>query len=177
MKRSDGRYAWDAAKAGQNLDKHGISFEDAVEVFDDPLAGTFHDWRHSNFEDRFISIGRLRNGKLVIVAYAILEDAVRIISARRATRADTRRYMDEHDVVNDEPMEDMGDIDTSHHYFVRGLPFRVKRGPEMMRIDDDLRAIYINEKEVNDALRLLVKENRIPHFPRVLRPFTDGSGG
>jgi uncharacterized DUF497 family protein len=51
------RFEWDSAKAARNLRKHGVSFEEAVSVFYDPLAATGHDPDHSEDEERFVTFG------------------------------------------------------------------------------------------------------------------------
>jgi hypothetical protein len=66
--------AWDAAKAEANLARHGISFEEATQVFDDTLAGYFRDDLHSVEEDRYIAVGRAINLRVLIVVYTIRED-------------------------------------------------------------------------------------------------------
>jgi uncharacterized DUF497 family protein len=58
------RFAWDDKKAGSNLVKHAVSFEEATTVFDDPLSDTFPDPDHSLEEDRFIIIGSTESGKI-----------------------------------------------------------------------------------------------------------------
>lgn len=94
------RFEWDAAKNAANRKKHGVSFEEAQELF---TSGADYlelfDEAHSADEDRFIAIGPIRKG-VVLVAYTERnEDTVRIISVRRATAMEAklfRRQM-EHD--------------------------------------------------------------------------------
>jgi uncharacterized protein len=59
----------DPVKATQNHRKHGVSFHEAATVFADPLAVTYHDPHHSLSEERFITVGMSRNGRVLIVAY------------------------------------------------------------------------------------------------------------
>lgn len=79
---------WDAVKNKVNQQKHGVSFEEAVTVFYDPLARLGHDPDHSTEEDRFILIGYSRKNQLLFVVHVYKESAntVRIISARKATK-------------------------------------------------------------------------------------------
>ncbi len=63
------RFAWDETKATSNLAKHGISFEEATTVFDDPFSDTFPDPDHSLEEVRFIIIGAAESGKILVVAH------------------------------------------------------------------------------------------------------------
>ena len=86
------RFEWDPNKAKANIKKHGISFEEATTVFGDPLSITIFDSDHSNGEDRFITVGMSAKEHLVVVVHADRTNGVRIISARRATRAEGREY-------------------------------------------------------------------------------------
>lgn len=70
----------------------GISFREAVTVFGDPLAWTFPDPDHSREEERSVTIGTSRLGKVLVIAHTERSGAVRIISARRPTRQERRFY-------------------------------------------------------------------------------------
>jgi uncharacterized DUF497 family protein len=85
-------YAWDPDKAGANLKKHRVSFEEAASVFLDPEALTFFDPDHSDEEDREITIGRSARRRVLFVAHGARGDRIRIISARRATRQERNQY-------------------------------------------------------------------------------------
>jgi uncharacterized protein len=85
-------FQWDTAKAKENLRKHGVSFEEAVSAFDDPLALTIDDESHSFDERRFITIGESKVGRLILVCHTIGEENVRIISARTPTRGERKDY-------------------------------------------------------------------------------------
>lgn len=85
---------WDAVKAEANYRKHGIRFEDAARVFDDPLAVSAQD-RVENGEQRWRTIGQVGGCLLLLVAHTVRIDAVevvRIISARRVDRKERKRY-------------------------------------------------------------------------------------
>lgn len=86
------RFEWDDAKAAANLRKHGVSFEEAASVFFDSLAYTFDDPDHSSGEHRFVTFGFSQVGRLLVVAHAERGRAIRIISARRATRHERGIY-------------------------------------------------------------------------------------
>jgi uncharacterized protein len=86
------KFEWDPQKAALNLKKHGVSFEDAAAVFGDPLAGTIPDPEHSTEEPRFITIGVTLAQRLLVVVHTDRADRIRIISARAATRAETKKY-------------------------------------------------------------------------------------
>ena len=62
-------FEWHEEKAQQNLKKHGISFEEAKTVFNDPLSITIADSQHSDDEERYIDIGLSNRGQLLIVVY------------------------------------------------------------------------------------------------------------
>ena len=85
-------FEWDRTKASANLKKHKISFEEASSVFGDPMAITIDDPQVSSAEYRFITIGRSVLGLLVVVVHTDRNDKIRIISARKATRAERSQY-------------------------------------------------------------------------------------
>ena len=86
------RVEWDARKARDNLRKHNVSFEEASSVFLDPLSATGQDPDHSVDEKRFVTFGVSSSGRLLVVAHAEREDGIRIISARRVSRAERKLY-------------------------------------------------------------------------------------
>jgi uncharacterized DUF497 family protein len=83
---------WDDQKAAANQRKHGVSFMEATTALEDPLSITFWDPDHSNGEFRFLTFGRSSTGRILVVAHTDREEAVRLISARRATRSERRAY-------------------------------------------------------------------------------------
>jgi uncharacterized protein len=83
---------WDPRKAATNLRKHGIDFHEAATVLDDPLSTTFPDADHSLDEARFLTIGAAPSGRILVVAHTDRGDAVRLISARRATPRERKFY-------------------------------------------------------------------------------------
>jgi hypothetical protein len=85
-------FEWSAGKATENLRKHGVSFEDAADVFLDPLATTFPDPDHSTDERREITIGHTIRQRLVFVAHCERGKRIRIISARMATQSERQQY-------------------------------------------------------------------------------------
>jgi uncharacterized DUF497 family protein len=86
------KFEWDDDKARSNLAKHGVAFEEATTVFADSFAITFVDERHSREELREIIIGHSQFGQLLLVSFSERLGAVRIISARKATRNERRTY-------------------------------------------------------------------------------------
>ena len=83
---------WDDKKARINLKKHGVSFEEAKTVFDDPLYVDFYDPHHSYNEHRFILLGESIQDRLLFVSYMERNNVIRIISAREATQSERKAY-------------------------------------------------------------------------------------
>jgi uncharacterized DUF497 family protein len=85
-------FQWDPAKAEVNLRKHGLSFEEAAELLsgEADYLEIYDDWHED--EDRLIAIGPIRRGVIVVVHTELLDDAIRIISARLATRRETQLF-------------------------------------------------------------------------------------
>lgn len=83
---------WDGVKAATNLQKHGVTFEEARSVFGDPLAFIFDDLNHSGEETREIIVGHSDRHRLLLVSFTERLEAVRIISARPATKQEQRDY-------------------------------------------------------------------------------------
>jgi len=85
-------FEWDPAKADANFRKHGVSFNEAVTAFADPLALLLPDPAHSSNEERYLALGRTDRDRLVVVAFAERPPRTRLISARLATRGEHRQY-------------------------------------------------------------------------------------
>lgn len=88
------RFEWDEAKNEINKRKHGISFEEAREVFADDDAILFDDPDHSEGEFRFLIIGMIKSSRICIVShcYRDNDEVIRLISAREATRNEKKIY-------------------------------------------------------------------------------------
>jgi uncharacterized DUF497 family protein len=86
------RFEWDEKKADENLKKHGVGFDEAKTVFNDPFSITIYDPEHSVDEYRYIDIGLSSKGRLIVVSYSERGKNIRIISSRKATRKETRDY-------------------------------------------------------------------------------------
>lgn len=87
-------FEWDLSKALKNVEKHGISFSEATTVFSDENAILFDDPDHSEEENRFNLIGISSSAKILIVChcYRNNDEVIRIISARKATKTETKQY-------------------------------------------------------------------------------------
>ncbi len=90
------KFEWDDYKNDINKKKHGLSFEEAIEVFGDENAILFDDPDHSIEEDRFLIIGAIRSAKICIVShcYRDNDNVIRLISAREATKSEKRVYQE-----------------------------------------------------------------------------------
>ncbi len=91
------QFEWDPIKARSNHKKHGVPFERAAAVFNDPQALSIFDESHSTFEERWITLGLDSTGMLIVVCHTFEDEheykvRVRIISARRATKKEIQRY-------------------------------------------------------------------------------------
>lgn len=84
-------FEWDGQKAEANLKKHEVSFDEAKTVFDDSLFVIFADPDHSVEEKRFI-MGESDQNRLLVISYTERPPATRLISARKATRAERKKY-------------------------------------------------------------------------------------
>jgi uncharacterized protein len=85
-------FQWDPIKAASNVEKHGISFEEAVTVFGDPLALTILDPDHSVGEFRLLTTGLSRSHMLLVISHTERSNEIRLISARLATRQERKIY-------------------------------------------------------------------------------------
>lgn len=85
-------FEWDPNKDESNRAKHGVSFAEASTAFFDPLSSTIGDPDHSDDEERYLLIGVSSSRRLVVVAHTDRGEAVRLISARLATRRERQSY-------------------------------------------------------------------------------------
>lgn len=87
-------FEWDERKAAINLDKHGVSFEAALDAFSDPYARVTPDIKHSDNEERFFLIGMDLANRVLTVCHCERRGgaSIRIISARKSTKSEERQY-------------------------------------------------------------------------------------
>ncbi len=83
---------WDEEKAKSNLKKHGVSFEEAATIFNDPKIATISDPDHSEDEERDVSLGMSVIMRLLAVIHTFRKERIRLISARKATKAEKKNY-------------------------------------------------------------------------------------
>jgi uncharacterized protein len=93
-------FEWDGVKAATNQAKHDVTFEQAATVWQDALALTVFDAAHSEFEERWFTLGMNREGSLLAVSHTFtatgpVHGRVRLISARPATRNERTSYQEE----------------------------------------------------------------------------------
>jgi uncharacterized DUF497 family protein len=93
-------FEWHPEKARQNIQKHKVAFEKAAEVFLDPLSVSIYDEDHSIDDERWITMGRDRTGMILVVVHTFVLQGrdnrnIRIISARKANRNETKQYESE----------------------------------------------------------------------------------
>ena len=88
------KFEWEASKAASNVQKHGITFEEARTVFFDERARLINDPDHSESEDRFILLGFSSSLRVIVVCHCYRSEGnvIRIISARKATTQETKAY-------------------------------------------------------------------------------------
>jgi uncharacterized protein len=85
-------FQWDPNKAVSNAEKHGVSFDEAVTVFGDPLAVTISDPDHSVGEFRLLTTGLSGSQRFLVVSHTERAGEIRLISARLASRQEKRNY-------------------------------------------------------------------------------------
>lgn len=87
------RFEWNSTKSDVNKKKHGVSFDEAIEVFADPNAVEVYDENHSEEEDRYKVIGMLQN-RVIVISLIFTErgETIRIISARKADKEEKDVY-------------------------------------------------------------------------------------
>ena len=85
-------FEWDEEKSKRNFRKHGVAFEEAKTVFNDPFAITIADPDHSDEEERYLDIGLSVKESVLVVWYTEREENIRIIGCRRATRSERKTY-------------------------------------------------------------------------------------
>ena len=85
-------FEWDPQKAKSNIEKHGVSFEEASTAFQDTLSLAIDDPLHSIDEERVVLIGMSNKNRLLVVVHTERGDNIRIISARKATKEERKNY-------------------------------------------------------------------------------------
>jgi uncharacterized protein len=87
-------FEWDPNKATENLEIHGVSFDEAGTAFRDTLSLAIYDPLHSEAEDRFVLLGNSYKDRLLVVVHTVRGDNIRLISANKATKKERKQYED-----------------------------------------------------------------------------------
>ena len=92
------KFEWNTAKAVTNIKKHGVSFDEAKSIFFDEFAVQFFDQENSTNEDRFLMLGMSNETNLLLVCHCERDDGntIRVISARKATKNESKNYQRGH---------------------------------------------------------------------------------
>ncbi|MEK2690481.1 BrnT family toxin [Bdellovibrio sp. GT3] len=85
-------FEWDDTKNISNKKKHGISFENALLIFKSEFSIVYDELHSSPSEERFWAIGRIHAGLIIVVFTEVIDDVIRIISARKATPSEIEKY-------------------------------------------------------------------------------------
>ena len=85
-------FEWDEEKSKKNFKKHGVTFEEAKTIFNDPSAITTDDPDHSDEEERYLDIGLSSKAKVLVVWYTERQQNIRIIGCRKATPSERMTY-------------------------------------------------------------------------------------
>ena len=85
-------FEWSPKKAHENEAKHGVAFDEAIDVFSDELSSTVSDPDHSIGEARYLIFGRTRQDQYLVVGFTERSDRIRIINARQLTRQERKAY-------------------------------------------------------------------------------------
>jgi len=90
-------FEWDPQKAHDNRVNHGVTFDEGATIFKDPWALSVFDPDHSDFEERWITMGISEKGRLLVMIHTFREESesavtIRIISSRKATKHETKTY-------------------------------------------------------------------------------------
>ncbi len=150
-------FEWDETKAQTNFVKHGVTFYEAQEIFDDPLSGLLSDPDHSNEEKRSVIIGMTDKNRLLFVSFAERDETIRIISAREATRKENAMRINPESDLDDELRPEYNEEDMKN--MTRGKYVgRVKRKcPPTVQLEADVVGAFPDAAAVNEALRFLIR--------------------
>jgi uncharacterized DUF497 family protein len=163
---------WDEDKARENIRKHDVSFAEAKLAMADPLARLSPDHDHSEDEDRFTLIAQSTWGRILIITFTPRgNDSARIISARRASAAERRNYMDEkhRDIISDRDVPSDDGIMIEKPLPESGWvpnPFRFGpfNGPFHALINAGVSDAFRDDEEVNEALWFLLEQDHYARF-------------
>ena len=164
-------FEWDSAKAGNNLRKHRVRFEEAVSVFADRLASVHDDPDHSTVERRELIVGQSAQGRLLVVAFADRGEAIRIISARAASARERRDYEGREEEVREMRSEYRFDYTQSKE---NRFAERMAAGSIAVVLDPDVASVFRTSEAVNALLRSVIAALPAAKRAKPLRPKSAG---
>ncbi len=158
-------FDWDARKDRANLKKHKIRFDEAKTIFLDPYVMTYPDKFHSDYEERYISIGYSTRNRILLAVHTEYEQeedtlVIRIISSRKAT-PEERKNMKKTKTNDDEMLEE---YDFTGMKGVRGKYHEAYKKGHTVRIHEDDGTVSIHHYTLEDGAVLLEPDIR-PYFP------------
>ncbi|MBK5256483.1 MAG: BrnT family toxin [Vicinamibacteria bacterium] len=139
-------------KAVLNVEKHGVSFPEAMTVFGDPAELTSPDPDHSEWESRFVSLGFSAATRLLVVPYIERDATIRIITAREASPKERKQYESNQNRCETEMRPEYvfsGAVRDKHRE-------AYKNGTNVVFLDADVATAFTDSVSVNRALRLLL---------------------
>ena len=149
------KFEWNEEKSMLNLQKHGVSFEEAKEVFDDPFHISKLDYRFDYFQERWITIGNTKKDNILVVANMFFdengEEIIRIISARKVNNKQGNSMSNIKDREKYDDYEMLDNYDFSGG--VRGRFYEPKKIPVSLRLDNDI-VLYFKK---------LASEQKVPY--------------
>ena len=151
-------FEWDLEKAAENLAKHKVSFEGATTVFGDPLGRIMADPRHSFVEERLVLLGRSEDRRLLAGMHVEKREAIRIISARQATRREQGTMKKPRNRGKASKPADADEILPEYDFSrARRNPYasRYTSGSVVVVLEPDVAAAFPGSAEANQALRAL----------------------
>jgi len=144
-------FEWDLKKAKTNLEKHGVSFEEASTAFKDTLSLTIDDPLHSSDEKRLVLIGMSYNNRILVVVHTERGDNIRrllVPEKQQKKKGNIMKIMS-----NDPDMLEEYDFSKG----VRGkYAKKYKKGTNVVFIDPEVAEFFPDENSVNEALRSLI---------------------
>ncbi len=137
-------FEWDREKEKKNLQKHNVSFDEAMTVFYDPLSATFNDPDHSVDEQKFITVGYGARGRLLVVSHLVMQPRMR----GNGMKAKEKKISDE--------LRPEYSFDYSKAVRGKYLKRILKEGANVVMLEPDVAKAFTDSAAVNDALRSLL---------------------
>ena len=149
-------FEWDGAKAERNRSKHGVTFDEAVTIFHDPLSATFDDPDHSTGERRLITVGYSSRERLLIVSHVESGET-------SGSLAQDQPPPQSVNAMKPKPTDDLRpEYDFDYSKAVRGKYYKrlLKEGSNVVVLERDVAKAFPSSESVNEALRSVLKSRR-----------------